>query len=51
MNLGVAVGATLGGLALAWGGYIALGLCTLALPLGAAVLVWGCRLGPGKAPA
>jgi len=49
MNLGVALGAALGGLALAQAGYVALGLCTLALPLVAAVLVW---CGPReKAPA
>jgi DHA1 family inner membrane transport protein len=51
MNLGVALGAALGGLALARAGYVALGLCTLALPLVSAVLVWCCRPGPGKAPA
>ena len=48
MNLGVALGAALGGLALA--GYFALGLCTLALPLAAAVLVWCCRPRSEKAP-
>ena len=47
MNLGVA----LGGLALARTDYFALGLCTLALPLAAAVLVWCCRPGSEKAPA
>jgi len=51
MNLGVALGAALGGLALAQGGYGALGLCTLALPLVSAVLVWGCRPGLEQAPA
>ncbi len=51
MNLGVALGAALGGLALARGGYVALGLCTLALPLVSAVLVWGCRPGLEQAPA
>ena len=50
MNLGVALGAALGGLALARAGYGALGLCTLALPLVSAVLVWCCRPGPGKVP-
>ena len=50
MNLGVALGASLGGLALARAGYGALGLCTLALPLVAAVLVWCGRPRPGKAP-
>jgi predicted MFS family arabinose efflux permease len=47
MNLGVALGAALGGLARA--GYFALGLCTLALPL-AAILVWCCRPRSEKAP-
>jgi predicted MFS family arabinose efflux permease len=51
MNLGIALGAALGGLALAWGGYVALGLCTLALPLVSATLFWGCHPGLGKAPA
>jgi len=32
------------------GGYVALGLCILALPLPAAVLVWGCGPWLGKAP-
>jgi predicted MFS family arabinose efflux permease len=49
MNLGVALGAALGGLALAWAGYVALGLCTLALPLAVAGLVWYCHLWPEKA--
>jgi predicted MFS family arabinose efflux permease len=49
MNLGVALGAALGGLALAWAGYVALGLCTLALPLAAAGLVWWGPLGLEKA--
>jgi predicted MFS family arabinose efflux permease len=43
MNLGVALGAALGGLVLARAGYVALGLCTLALPLVAAILAWDCR--------
>jgi hypothetical protein len=30
----------LGGLALAGAGYFALGMCTLALPLASAILVW-----------
>jgi DHA1 family inner membrane transport protein len=51
MNLGVALGAALGGLALARGGYVTLGLCTLALPLVSAVLVWGCSVEPEQAPA
>jgi len=50
MNLGIALGAALGGLALARGGYVALGLCTLALPLVSAALVWGCRPGLEQAP-
>jgi predicted MFS family arabinose efflux permease len=50
MNLGVALGAALGGLALAQAGYVGLGLCTLALPLASAGIVWGCRPGPGQAP-
>jgi predicted MFS family arabinose efflux permease len=51
MNLGIALGAALGGLALAQAGYVALGLCTLALPLASAVLVCGCGPGLEKAPA
>jgi len=51
MNLGVALGAALGGLALARAGYVGLGLCTLVLPLVSAVLVWGCCPRLGKAPA
>jgi predicted MFS family arabinose efflux permease len=51
MNFGVALGAALGGLALARAGYFALGLCTLALPLAAAVLVWCCCPRSEKAPA
>ena len=51
MNLGVALGAALGGLALARGGYVGLGLCTLTLPLVSAVLVWCCRPRPGQASA
>jgi predicted MFS family arabinose efflux permease len=43
MNFGMALGAMLGGLALAWAGYFALGLCTLALPLAAAALFSICR--------
>jgi predicted MFS family arabinose efflux permease len=50
MNLGVALGAALGGVALARAGYGALGLCTLALPLAAAILIWCCRPWPGQAP-
>jgi predicted MFS family arabinose efflux permease len=50
MNLGVALGAALGGLVLARAGYIALGLCTLALPLVSATLVWCCRPRPGQVP-
>ncbi len=51
MNLGVALGAALGGLALAQAGYGALGLCTLALPLISAVLVWCGHRELEKAPA
>ena len=51
MNLGIALGAALGGFVLARGGYIALGLGTLALPLLAAGLVWSCRPWLEKAPA
>ena len=51
MNFGVAPGAALGGLALAQAGYGALGLCTLALPLISAVLVWGGHRELEKAPA
>jgi len=50
MNFGVALGAALGGLALAQAGYVALGLCTLALPLVSAVLVWCSCPWPGKVP-
>jgi MFS transporter, DHA1 family, inner membrane transport protein len=48
MNFGMALGALLGALALTWAGYFALGLCTLALPLAAGVLVSICcaRIGP-----
>jgi predicted MFS family arabinose efflux permease len=40
MSFGMALGAALGGLALAGAGYFALGMCTLALPLASAILVW-----------
>jgi predicted MFS family arabinose efflux permease len=50
MNLGIALGAAPGGFVLARAGYVALGLCTLALPLVSAVLVWCCRPWQGKAP-
>jgi DHA1 family inner membrane transport protein len=50
MNLGVALGAVLGGIALARSGYVALGLCTMALPLVAAVVAWCCRPRPGQVP-
>jgi len=46
MSLGMALGAALGGLVLAGSGYFALGLCTLALPLLAAALVFVYRFGP-----
>jgi predicted MFS family arabinose efflux permease len=51
MNFGVALGAALGGFALAQAGYGALGLCTLAFPLVSAVLVWCGHREPEKAPA
>jgi predicted MFS family arabinose efflux permease len=50
MNLGVALGATLGGIALARAGYVALGLCAMALPLVAVVVVWCCCPEPRKKP-
>jgi predicted MFS family arabinose efflux permease len=40
MSFGMALGAALGGLALAGADYFALGMCTLALPLASAILVW-----------
>jgi predicted MFS family arabinose efflux permease len=39
MSLGMALGAGLGGLVLAGAGYLALGVCALALPLASAALV------------
>jgi predicted MFS family arabinose efflux permease len=51
MNFGVALGAAVGGLALAQAGYGALGLGTLALPLVSAVLVWCSHRELEKAPA
>jgi MFS transporter, DHA1 family, inner membrane transport protein len=48
MNFGVAFGTALGGLALAQAGYVVLGLCTLALPLVSAVLVWCCHREPER---
>lgn len=50
MSLGMAVGAGLGGITLAAAGYVALGVCTLALSLVSVVLVSISRLGPGKTP-
>jgi predicted MFS family arabinose efflux permease len=50
MNLGIALGAALGGFVLARAGYISLGLCTLALPLVSATLVWCGRPRPGQVP-
>jgi predicted MFS family arabinose efflux permease len=50
MNLGIALGAALGGLALAQAGYVGLGWCTLVLPLVSAVLIWGCRPRLEQAP-
>jgi MFS transporter, DHA1 family, inner membrane transport protein len=51
MSFGMALGAALGGLVLAGTGYFGLGVCTLALPLTSAVLVWIYRLGPGSTSA
>ena len=45
-SFGMSLGAALGGLALAGSGYFALGMCTAALPLAAAILVWFRRPGP-----
>jgi MFS transporter, DHA1 family, inner membrane transport protein len=45
MSLGMALGAGLGGLVLAGAGYLALGVCTLALPLASVALVSIGRLG------
>jgi predicted MFS family arabinose efflux permease len=39
MSLGTAIGAVLGGLALALAGFFALGVCTLILPIGSVVLL------------
>jgi MFS transporter, DHA1 family, inner membrane transport protein len=50
MNLGITIGAALGGLALARIGYGAVGLGALALTLLSATLVWCCP-GPEQAPA
>ena len=49
-SFGMSLGAALGGLALAGYGYFALGMCTVALPLAAAILVWfRCCPGPRTA--
>jgi MFS transporter, DHA1 family, inner membrane transport protein len=48
MSFGMAIGAALGGLALAGAGYFALGVCTLTLPLASAILVWFRCLGAGE---
>jgi MFS family permease len=48
-SFGMSLGAALGGLALAGSGYFALGMCTVALPLAAAILVWLRRPGPRTA--
>jgi MFS transporter, DHA1 family, inner membrane transport protein len=45
-SFGMSLGAALGGLALAGSGYFALGMCTVAVPLAAAILVWFRRPGP-----
>jgi predicted MFS family arabinose efflux permease len=44
MSFGMALGAVFGGLALAMAGYFALGACTMALPIGSAVLISFSRL-------
>jgi predicted MFS family arabinose efflux permease len=44
MSFGMALGAVVGGVALAVGGYFALGACTMALPIISAVLVFFWRL-------
>jgi DHA1 family inner membrane transport protein len=49
MNLGIALGAALGGLALARAGYFVVGLSTMALPLMSVILVWCCPR-PAEAP-
>jgi MFS transporter, DHA1 family, inner membrane transport protein len=48
MNLGITVGAALGGLALAKAGYPGVGLCTVVLPLGSAALASFNDLRPGE---
>jgi len=51
MSFGIALGAGLGGIALAGAGYLALGVCTVALPLASVVLVSIRRLGPARTSA
>jgi predicted MFS family arabinose efflux permease len=51
MSFGMALGAGLGGIALAGAGYFALGACTVALPLVSVVLVSIGRLGPARTTA
>jgi predicted MFS family arabinose efflux permease len=51
MSFGMALGAGLGGIALAGAGYFALGMCTVALPLVSVVLVSIRRLGPATTSA
>jgi predicted MFS family arabinose efflux permease len=48
MSFGMALGATLGGIVLAGAGYLALGACTLTLPLAAAILVSVGHFGPAE---
>jgi predicted MFS family arabinose efflux permease len=48
MSFGMALGAALGGIVLGWGGYTALGACTLALPLASAILISVGRLWPAR---
>jgi predicted MFS family arabinose efflux permease len=50
MSFGMALGAGLGGLVLAEAGYFVLGVCTLALPLAAAVFIGVFRLVPERKP-
>ncbi len=48
MSFGMALGAGLGGIALAGVGYFAVGVCTVALPLVSVILVSIRRLGPAR---
>jgi len=51
MSFGMALGAGLGGIALAGAGYFALGVCTVALPLVSVILVSIRRLEPARTSA